>query len=175
MTRPLEGLGSERLARTVGTQSVVGNEPADLVEDFLKVAALAGCPIPPSSISYEEGANAHRATLPKGKMACYVFVGPDRCLKVGKVGPNSGPRFSYQHYDAASSNSNLAKSLLSSRPPHRPFSDADPIDETSVGDWIRSNTRRANFYLDAALPPFALSLLEAFLQCRLRPVFEGRL
>ena len=107
-------------------------------------------------------------------MACYVFLGERSCLKVGKVGPNSGPRFSYQHYDPGSSMSNLAKSILKCTLPMRPYEDHEMLDEKTVGQWIRSHTIRVNFYLDSRLPSPVLSLLEAFLQCRLSPVFEGR-
>jgi len=45
--------------------------------------------------------------------------------------------------------------------------------ETNVAGWIREHTDRVNFILDAPLGVHVLNLLEAFLQCRLRPEFEG--
>lgn len=47
------------------------------------------------------------------------------------------------------------------------------LDETNVHSWIREHTDRVNFILDAALGVPILNLLEAFLQCRLQPEFEG--
>jgi hypothetical protein len=140
---------------------------------FLKVAQLSGFDLLPCDIRIETGPSAHRSQLLKGKMACYVFYGSDRCWKVGKVGPNSGPRFSHQHYNPGSSMSNLSKSLLACSPSVRPYPDGS-LDESTVGDWIRSNFQRVNFYLSAEQPLCLLTLLEAFLQCQLRPHFEGK-
>ena len=39
---------------------------------------------------------------------------------------------------------------------------------------MKENTDRLNFVIDESRGKSALSLLEAFLQCRLRPCFEGR-
>jgi len=107
-------------------------DPNELVRDFVIVAELSGCSVEPTQISFDQGESAHRATLPKGKMACYVFLTDERCLKVGKVGPKSGPRFSYQHYDPTSSMSNLAKSILNSKPPMRPHKEHEDLDEKTV-------------------------------------------
>ena len=102
-------------------------------------------------------------------MAVYEFLWRDVCLKVGKVGPNSQARYTSQHYSPSSSNSNLAKSIVSAR--------ADlgvpDITESNVGAWIKSNVDRVNFLLDAEWGIPVLTLLESFLQCRLRPRFEG--
>jgi len=43
-------------------------------------------------------------------------------------------------------------------------------DESTVGDWLRANTNRDHFYLSGSR---LTHLLEAFLQCRLNPLFEG--
>ena len=44
------------------------------------------------------------------------------------------------------------------------------VDETTVGDWLMANTNRDHFFLSGSQ---LTHLLEAFLQCRLSPVFEG--
>jgi hypothetical protein len=120
--------------------------------------------------------------LPNGKCAVYVFSRahiPARAgekmgslvLKVGKAGPNSQPRFRYQHYSPGSSDSNLAKSILQNK--HCwPRLGIDSLDEMTVGVWLKSNTDRDHFLLDASNEPL-LESLENFLQVRLNPMFEG--
>lgn len=44
----------------------------------------------------------------------------------------------------------------------------------NVSAWIKENTDRVNFLLDAHAGRLPLALLEAFVQCRLKPVYEGR-
>ncbi len=142
-----------------------------LLEDFRKVVALADITLAPSALMFEILPAPHKppSALPKGKVAVYVFIWQGRCLKVGKVGPKSQPRFTSQHYHPASSNSNLAKSLIAGQSKIG----VSEITEINVGDWIRTNVDRINFFLDAGCGIRVLSLLESFLQCRLSPLFEG--
>lgn len=142
-----------------------------LIDDFLRTAALAGIRIEPTQLTVEELPAPHRSpsSLPSGRMAVYVFHLGDECLKVGKVGPKSQARYTSQHYLPASSQSNLAKSLLA----HREELGLDDLDAFTVGAWMKANLDRRNFILDAALGVPVLTLLESFLQCRLRPRFEG--
>ena len=142
-----------------------------LIEDFKKVAELAGIHVTDKDIALEIKKSPHRPPtfLPSGKMAVYVFMWGDDCLKVGKVGPRSQARYTSQHYNPNSSNSNLAKSILR----HKHELGLTNLTESTIGDWIRSNTDRINFILNKELGIPVLTLLEAFLQCRLRPKFEG--
>jgi len=142
-----------------------------LVEDFKKVIQLAGVYIPNDSIIVEELHAPHSppTSLPSDKMAVYVFTWGDKCLKVGKVGPRSQARYISQHYNPNSSNSNLAKSILK----HKDALGLRDLTESSVGVWIKKNTDRINFIFDNDLGIPVLSLMESFLQCRLRPRFEG--
>lgn len=144
---------------------------ATIVNDFLKVARLAGVEIAPNAIEIERSPSPHKppTKLPGGKMAVYVFIKDGACLKVGKVGPKSHARFTSQHYNPTSSRSNLAKSAIAGQ--HK-LGLAD-LSEQNVGDWIKANVDRANLILDAGYGIFVLSLLESFLQCRLNPMFEG--
>lgn len=142
-----------------------------LIADFVKVAYLAGIPLAEGTVTAEVLPAPHKPprSLPPGKMSVYVFSWGEKCLKVGKVGPRSKARYTSQHYNSKSSNSNLAKSILKVK--------ADlglvNLDETSVGDWIKKNTDRTNFVFDESLGIPVLSLLESYLQCRLKPLFEG--
>ena len=141
-----------------------------LIQDFVRVASIAGKSIAESDIDVESLPAPHRATsLPKGKMAVYVFSYGDVVLKVGKVGANSGPRYTHQHYNAASAASTLAASLINGGADIG----ASGLTVETAGEWIRTNTHRTNFLLKAEQGVPLLSLLEAFLHCRLEPRFEG--
>ena len=109
------------------------------------------------------------ARLPDGSMAVYAFFHQGCALKIGKAGPNSGPRYTTQHYNLKAAPSTLAKTLLS----RGTEIGVKGLTESSVGDWIKANTDRYNFLLDSGYPIRLLTLLEAFLQCKFNPVFEG--
>ena len=88
--------------------------PAQLLTDFLVVAELGEIKMQPDAIRIETLMMPHRAplSLPKGKMAVYVFSDKERVLKVGKAGPRSQSRYTSQHYNAGSAPSTLAASIL---------------------------------------------------------------
>jgi hypothetical protein len=142
-----------------------------LISDFLRSAELAGLAIKEGDIQIENLPAPHvpPSVLPSGKMAVYVFHWGDQCLKVGKVGPKSQARYTSQHYNPKSSNSNLAKSILKDKG----MMGVTGIDEHTVGHWVKQNTDRVNFLMPESFGIPLLSLLEAFLQCRLKPCFEG--
>ena len=96
-------------------------------------------------------------------------AGLTRCLKVGKAGPNSQARYVSQHYNPGSSRSNLAKSLLRKGDSLGIMG----LNDSNVEAWIKHNTTRLDFLLDKSAGIHVLNLLEAFLQCRLKPAFEG--
>ncbi len=113
--------------------------------------------------------HAPPSVLPKGKMAVYVFAKDADILKVGKVGSNSQARYTNQHYNPGSAPSTLAASILA---------DAERLglaqpDRALIGQWIRGNLDRVNFLMDERLGVRVLTLFEAFLQCRLKPRYEG--
>jgi hypothetical protein len=145
----------------------------ELIDDFIAVAALAGMPISTGYIRHESVPAPHKTPkFPKGTSAVYVFsLASDESvvLKVGKVGPKSGPRFVSQHYIPKSSRSNLAKSVLTQQS-HWQKLGISIVEEAAIGEWIRANTTRDHFYLKGSQ---LTHLLEAFLQCRLNPLFEG--
>lgn len=142
-----------------------------LIDDFRKVVVLAGVSLPPAALSVETLPAPHKppSALPSGKMAVYVFIWNGHCLKVGKVGPKSQARFTSQHYNPASSSSNLAKSLVAG---HGKLG-LSGITESNAGAWIKANADRVHFLLNTECGVPVLTLLESFLQCRLKPVFEG--
>jgi hypothetical protein len=144
-------------------------DPQKLIKEFRRVAAIAGVDVPTKALTFNRLGAPHKPSpLPAGKMAVYVFSLKGECLKVGKVGPKSHARFASQHYSSKSSRSNLAKSLLACSDLSLPgFSDQ------TAGVWIRTNVDRIDFLLDVSCGVPVLTLLESFLQCRLKPRFEG--
>jgi len=146
-------------------------EIKNLLNDFQEISGFAGITISENDILIETLLAPHRppSLLPNGKMAVYIFFWNEKCLKVGKVGQNSNARYTSQHYNPRSSNSNLAKSILLGKDKLG----LPSVSETNVGAWIKSNTDRINILLDSRHGIPALTLLESFFQCRLRPYFEG--
>ena len=157
-------------------------DPGALIREFAEVAPdLYTTAI---DVEHEVLCAPHQPpSLRPGKAAVYVFslsdsfgkgspAGSHRVLKVGKASPNSNARFQYQHYSLGSSGSNLAKSLLS-HPILWPYLGLDELSETDVAEWIKSNTDRDHFYLDAKVGDACLGDLERYLRARLGPVFEG--
>jgi len=90
-------------------------------------------------------------------------------LKVGKAGTNSDSRFRSQHYNPKSAASTLAASILKDPSPV-----GNPaIDIDSVGNWLKENTDRTNYILKSEMGIEVLTLLESYLQCLLKPVYDG--
>jgi hypothetical protein len=140
------------------------------LKDFAQVAALAHATIPLDQIRIEVLRRPHKAkTLPLGKMAVYSFFQNGQALKVGKVSPNSGPRFTYQHY-TGSAISTLSGSILA----NQGKVSATGLDRKTAGEWIKANTDRIDLLIPASCGTPILSLLEAFLHVRWNPMFEGR-
>lgn len=146
-------------------------DPNGIVHRFCKAVKLADISLTQDAIVVETLTAPHRppSALPKGKMAVYVFSYKGQTLKVGKVGSKSQARYVSQHYNPGSAPSTLASSLLM----YGTRLGIGGIDKDTVSEWIKSNTDRHNFILDAGHGPAVLNLLEAFVQCCLRPEFEG--
>jgi hypothetical protein len=143
------------------------------VRDFRTVASLASVETSDSQFDVEIRRKPHAppSSLPLGKMAVYAFFYDGQALKVGKAGPKSAARYTYQHYSPTSAPSTLARSIM-----QKPCTiGLATLDADNVGQWIRTNTDRINILLPLALGLTILSLLEAFLHVRWKPKFEGRL
>ena len=112
--------------------------------------------------------------------AVYVFAfgsfagqsapcGTGTVLKVGRA--TSPMRFTYMHYNPRSSNSNLAKSLLT-YPILWPWLGIQYLDAESVGEWIRTRLDRAHFFVPLGHPK-VLAALEVYIRDHVGSVFEG--
>jgi|SRR5690606_1881834 hypothetical protein len=145
----------------------------NIIADFIQVCRLAKVEMKIDDIKIEKltaGEKHVPTNLPAGNMAVYIFVNDTEscCYKVGKVGVNSNARYQSQHYIASSSKSNLAKSILDDYNLNHL-----PEIQQNVGSWIKQNTTRINLKLSAQKGVFVLNLLEAFIQNRLKPKYEG--
>ena len=98
----------------------------------------------------------------------YVFSDKEQVLKVGRAGQNSQPRYVSHHYNL-SAPSTLAKFILNDEEKRHKHN----LNEDNVSDWIKDRTDRVNFLVDADMGKWILNLLEAFIQCRLHPIYEG--
>ena len=134
------------------------------------------------SASYmERGDTHHPTTLPRGMRGVYVFLAGEHCFKVGKAGTKSQARWNSHHYNLDETTpSTLPKSIVRNNEMFKPFFPADihgEIDalcKTNIQAWIKHNLSRIEFLIPDDGDPFALSLLEALVQFRLKPKFEGK-
>lgn len=147
-----------------------------LLADFVRVSVLAGVPISEHQIRHELLRVLHESSkLPRGSCAVYVFSLTNDgsiVLKVGKAGPKSAARFESQHYFPRSCNSNLSKSIIARKGRWSTLG-ISIVGETTIGNWLRTNTDCDYFFLNA-IPP-VINLLEVFcnadcgLSSRVRP------
>lgn len=146
-------------------------DPLQLKEDLLRVVELAGINRESVKLTVESLPAPHKppSKLAKGKMAVYVFSYQGQALKVGKAGPKSQARYASQHYNPGSAPSTLAASLLK----ESVLINVSGLTQGNVSEWIRANTDRLNVIIDESSGVRLLTLLESFLQCKLRPLFEG--
>ena len=155
--------------------------PGEFVDAFLEAARLAGVSLERRQLRPEVLPAPHRrpGSLPAGTQAIYAFLFGDTCLKVGKAGPKTQARFTSQHY-GDNAPSTLAKSIIRDRGPILSLvpqgarSEIEALTIASIGRWLEQNTSRFHIFLPAAAPSCALALAEAFAQCRLRPIYEGK-
>lgn len=160
----------------------MGLDLAPILADFATAADRLGSPGWPADLDVEYLPAPHKPTaLRAGYGAVYVFAlrtgdldpaGPDRVLKVGRVGPNSNARFQSQHYSPTSTRSNLANSIIN-YPALWPWLGIEAIDATTIRNWMLATLDRANIYVPAAsaalIPP-----LEMYVRARLGgSVYEG--
>jgi len=167
--------------------------PETLLRNFLiNLKAKYGLVIERDEIVHElckAPVDKKKLKLPSGMGAVYIFslsegstspAGPNRALKVGKVGPNSLARFRYHHYKPGSANSTLAGSIKWSSIlwEHIGLS-GNANTKIDFGDWLIENTDRNHFFMDASgvfsdsKKFYPLDLLEVYLKGILGPVFEG--
>lgn len=156
------------------------DDPQQLINDFVVDMALAGQKVDASLIRFDSWPAPHEPKdMPTGQAAVYVFsltasakapAGPNRVIKVGKVGPNSNNRFRYQHYALGSAKSTLAAAIENNPVLWRFI--GFPGGGIDVGKWLRQNTDRHNFYFGDST---VFGTFEVYAKARLGSVYEGSL
>lgn len=138
---------------------------------FFPMAELSGESIQRSELTVEflDAPHVPPSKLPNGKMAVYAFWWNGVWLKIGQAGPKSKARYTSQHYNPNSSNSNLAKSLANDPK----MDEVAGFDKKYPGQWIKVSTCRVNILISSNKRRELLSLLEVFLHTRLKPKYEG--
>lgn len=144
------------------------NELNELISDCVNMVSKLGTDLTPSDVKIINRGVPHTPeSLPTHTMGIYMFYYKDHFLKIGKAGPNSNVRFKNNHYHPASSNSNLAKSILIDE------GFRDNVDEHTVGQWIKDNTQRIDIIIDQKFGMFVLNFIEAALHLKYKPKYEG--
>ena len=158
-------------------------EPESLIAGFAAAADLVGMEGWPCVLRAETLRAPHKPpALPPGHGAVYVFAlsdayggatpaGSKTVLKVGRVGPQSAPRFTYQHYNPAAAGSTLAGSLLA-YPVLWPWLGITRLTAADVKNWMRANLDRAHIFVPAG-HDYVLRSLELYVRARVGSVYEG--
>jgi hypothetical protein len=154
-----------------------------MLAEFQEAATSVGLLSEAVLISHEHLPAPHRppSRLRVESTAVYVFslntaygtscpAGPNRVLKVGKVGANSAARFCSQHYLPGSAGSNLAKSLLAERVLW-PYLGIEQLDAVGIKAWMCQHLDRDHIFVSGQ--PGLEREIERYFRGRLGPVFEG--
>ena len=170
--------------RTSDSRPVLQIDYDELLRDFVQVAALASILISEKEITLEVLSAPHQRPkrLPPCMPVVCIFCTRWQCLKVFRADGDSTARFTRYPYVPRFSSDSLAKSLLGLRSKLEvqgefaaaaELTDGAQWDETTIGEWLERNTTRIHFFFEEKQPKAVLSLFEAFLQCRLNPMFEN--
>ena len=168
------------------------NDPNKLLDDFLDVARIANVPVSREQVEIVQKPAPHERPTVRSGQFVYVFSLDNHCLKVGSVTGSNDPTRLTNHYNPKGGVSVLARSILENRGRVRGFLDPQrqqefdqlpaPVWEpyrgrsqaSIVARWMEKNLTLYIFQLRGDVDRCAVLLLEIFLQCRLRPLFEGR-
>ena len=158
-------------------------DPDALMVDFDEAASHVGVAGWPCSVRTEVRRAPHAPpAMPPGLAAVYVFAlshdagsrapaGAGAVLKVGRVGPNSGARFSSQHYSSGSARSTLAGSLLRYQVLW-PWLAVESLNMGNVKSWMTNNLDRFHFFVPSG-HELVVAELEVYVRARVGSIFEG--
>lgn len=119
-----------------------------------------------------------RPRFPYWAQALYVFRFQDLCLKVGRAGPNSRARFTTHHYTGSTAYSlpnviNDCAEPLATELSRGEVQTLEALPVDRVGEWVAKNCGRINILFPSDHPRTTAKLLEAVLQARFDPCYEG--
>ena len=149
---------------------------ADSIKEDIKRLFNIEC-----SATYMNKGEEHKPSkLKKREQGVYVFLKDETCcLKIGKAGLNSNSRWQYQHYRPSGAKSNLANSILNNLELVKHHYNKteklkiNALDKENIKKWIINNISRIEFIIYGNKQEFTLTLLESFIQYKLKPLFEG--
>lgn len=150
---------------------------ADLIK--AKFERLTGIVI---SAKYMEKGHTHCPTmLQAGMCGVYAFTTETHCFKVGKAGPKSKARWNSHHYCLDETTpSTMTKSIMKHKVKVKAFfpqpkhAEINALSKETIQAWVKNNLARIEFLMPMQSDNFALGLLEALAQYRLKPIFEGK-
>lgn len=149
----------------------------EIAEEYMRITGIE------VSVAFMPNGPDHSPTsLQAGMCGVYAFLAGDCCVKVGKAGPKSKARWNSHHYNLDETTpSAMTKSIIKNRGqfkkcyPDTKHREIDRLDKQNIQQWIKSNMDRMEFLMKYQGDGIALNLLEALVQYRLKPIFEGRL
>lgn len=152
----------------------------NLLQTFLEVVKLADCALPQDGIRLQISPPGEcPRTLHEVKIV-YAFILGNLCIKVGKAAPRTRASGRLRNHYNPRDQGALAFTILHNTerlkaacsPVMRP--EVDRISETNVKSWMTEHITCVWFEMDRSADNFTVGFLEAFLQYKLRPLFEGK-
>ena len=154
---------------------------SQLIADSIKAEFEQLTQIQITAVFMAKGHTHSPTTLQAGMCGVYAFLGDACCFKVGKAGTKSKARWNSHHYNLdGTTPSTLPKSIIKNKTrfkrefPIDKHREIDALSKSNIQDWIKNNMSRIEFLLKEDGETFALNLLEALAQFRLKPIFEGK-
>ena len=149
-------------------------EAEQIAAEFTDLSGV-GC-----EVRFLKRGKTHKASaLKENQEGVYVFLNDWYCLKVGKVGSKSQARWGSQHYLLdEGTRSSLPKSFMKDEEKFKKAfnntQDIRTICKETIREFVENNTDRVEFVLSDQKDHRAVNLLEAYVQFKLNPVYEGK-
>ncbi len=133
------------------------------------------------AVYMEMGENHQPTTLKNNEKGVYVFLYGNCCFRVGKAGNKSQARWNSHHYNLDESTpSTFPKSIKKDIERFKNFfptekhQEIEQLNKDNMKAWIQNNISRIEFKISSDQSDFALNFLEALIQFRLTPEYEGK-
>ena len=133
------------------------------------------------AIFLEKGIDHRPSSLSSNQKGIYVFLNANFCFKVGKAGSKSQARWNSHHYNLdGTTPSTFPKSIIKDLKrfkhffPNHKHNEIESLNAENMREWIQNNVSRMEFIISVNETDFALNFLEALIQFRLKPEYEGK-
>jgi len=130
-------------------------------------------------VRFSKRGETHKASaLKKNQEGVYVFLNDWYCLKVGKAGKKSQPRWTSHHYTLndkipSSLPKSFRKNEVKFKKAFNNTQDMSTLRKETIREFVEKNTDRIEFVLSDQKDHRAVNLLEAYVQFKLNPLYEG--